>query len=254
MLRLPRRLKHGEQATLVEHLGELRGRLVVALVALVAGFIVAYVFHSHLIHWLELKLPPDHRQLVTLSVAEPFLTAVQVSLYAGFIIALPVIIYELWAFFAPALDDHTQRAVVGLTAFATLLAAAGLTFAYLVALPAALHFLTNYDDPLYDNFIRARDFISFSSLVLLAVTVVFEIPVVILGLVRIGVLSYAKLKRNRRIGYVLMAALAVALPGVDPVTTTIEMIPMMILFEGSIWLAYFSERRARRRDLATGEL
>ena len=67
-------------------------------------------------------------------------------------------------------------------------------------------------------------------------------------------LNYAKLKKNRRIGYVLMAALAVALPGVDPVTTTIEMIPLMILFEGSIWLAYFGERKARRRDLATSEL
>src|SRR3954451_18596449 len=256
MLRPPRRLDHGEQATLVEHLGELRARIVMSLVAIVAGFIVAYVFHSHLIHWLELTLPPERREagLVTFGVSEPFLTSVQVSLYAGFIGAMPIVIYQLWAFLAPAIDEHSQRSIVGLTAFATMLAVAGLTFGYFVALPAALHFLTNYDDPLYNIQIRAKDFISFATLVLLAFTVVFEIPVVILGLVRIGVLSYAKLKRNRRIGYVLMAALAVALPGVDPITTTIEMIPMMVLFEGSIWLAYFTERKARRRSLATSEL
>jgi sec-independent protein translocase protein TatC len=254
MLRLPRRLKHGEQATLVDHLGELRGRLVVCLVSIVAGFIVAYVFHSHLIHWLELTLPPERRDLVTFGVTEPFLTSVQVSLYAGFIVAMPICIYQLWSFLAPAMEERTQHSIVGLTLFATALAVAGLVFAYVVALPAALQFLTTYDEPLFNIQIRARDFISFASLVLLAVTVVFEVPVVILGLVRIGVLNYAKLKRNRRIGYVLMAAIAVALPGVDPVTTTIEMIPLMVLFEGSIWLAYFSERKARRRDLATGEL
>jgi sec-independent protein translocase protein TatC len=75
------------------------------------------------------------------------------------------------------------------------------------------------------------------------VTIVFEVPIVILGLVRIGVLSSAKLRRNRRIGYVVMAALAVALPGVDPVTTTMEMVPLWILFEGSIWLSVLMERR-----------
>jgi sec-independent protein translocase protein TatC len=249
-----RRLGHGEQATLVEHLGELRGRLFVCLGAICVGLIVAYIFHSRLVHWLELPLPPEHRKLVTFSVAEPFMTSFMVSLYAGLLVAMPICIYELWAFFAPALDDSAQRSIVGLTLFATVLGIGGLLFGYFVALPAALKFLTNYDSHLYTIQIRARDYISFATMVLIAVTVVFEVPVVILGLVRVRVLSYDKLKRNRRIGYVLMAALAVALPGVDPVTTTIEMIPLMILFEGSIWLAYLSERRARGRDLATSEL
>jgi sec-independent protein translocase protein TatC len=243
MKRLPRRLQHGEEATLVEHLGELRARLVVCLIAITIAFIVAYAFHAHLIHWLENALPANHRKLTTLSPAEPFLTSMWISLYAGFLLALPVIIYQVWAFFAPAFEQQTQRVVVGLTAFAVLLAAGGVIFGYFVALPAAVHFLTNYDSHLYAIQIRAKDYLSFAAVVLFAVTIVFEVPIVILGLVRIGVLSSARLRKNRRIGYVVMAALAVALPGVDPVTTTFEMIPLMLLFEGSIWLSLLLERR-----------
>ena len=243
MKRLPRRLSHGEEATLVEHLGELRARIVVSLIGITLGFIVAYAFHSHLVKWLEDALPANHRRLTTLSPAEPFLTSMWISLYAGFLLALPVVLYQVWSFFAPAFEQNTQRVVVGLTAFAALLAAGGLAFGYFVALPAAVHFLTNYDKHLYYIQIRARDYLSFAAVVLFAVTIVFEVPIVILGLVRIGILSSAKLRRNRRIGYVVMAAIAVALPGVDPVTTTMEMIPLMLLFEGSIWLSVLLERR-----------
>jgi sec-independent protein translocase protein TatC len=153
------------------------------------------------------------------------------------------VLYQLWAFFAPAFEVRTQRVVVGLAGFAALLAAGGLAFGYFVALPAAVHFLTNYDSHLYSIQIRAKDYLSFAAVVLFAVTIVFEVPIVILGLVRIGILSSSKLRRNRRIGYVVMAAIAVALPGVDPVTTAFEMIPLMLLFEGSIWLAVLMERR-----------
>jgi sec-independent protein translocase protein TatC len=244
MRALPRRLGYGEEATLVEHLGELRTRLVVALLAIALGFGVAYAFHSHLIRWLEDALPANRRHLVTFGVAEPFLTAMWVSVYAGLILAMPVVLWQLWGFLSPAFEIHAQRVVAGLVAFATALAAIGLAFGYFVALPAALHFLTSYDQTLYNIQIRARDYISFASMVIVAVVVVFEVPIFILALVRIGVLSSAMLRRNRRMGYAAMAILAVALPGVDPVTTTLEMIPLMLLFEGSIWLSVLIERRA----------
>src|SRR6476620_10962249 len=237
MKRLPRRLSHGEEATLVEHLGELRARIVISLIAIAVGFIAAYVVHGHLVRSLEDALPSNHRKLTTLSPAEPFLTSMWISLYAGFLLALPVVLYQVWSFFAPAFAVHTQRVVVGLAAFAAVLGAGGLVFGYWVALPAAVHFLTNYDKSLYQIQIRAKDYLSFAAVVL------FEVPIVILGLVRIGVLSSATLRRNRRIGYVVMAAIAVALPGVDPVTTSLEMVPLMLLFEGSIWLSVLMERR-----------
>jgi sec-independent protein translocase protein TatC len=247
---LPRRLRHGEEATLIEHLGELRARLVIGLLSLSVGFVVAYAVHAHLVRLLEDALPRERRHLVTFGVAEPFITSVTVSLYAGFLLALPIIIWQIWAFFAPAFAEGTQRTIAGLVGFATALAVGGIMFGYFVALPAAVSFLTNYDTNLYNIQIRARDYIGFASVVLLAVTVVFEVPIVILGLVRIGVLTHARLKRNRRLGYVIMAAIAVALPGVDPVTTTIEMIPLMVLFEGSIWMSLLLERRWRPGEAA----
>src|SRR5260370_38998835 len=122
---LPGRLSHGEEATLVEHLGELRGRIVLCLIAITVGFIAAYAVHAHLVHWLEDALPPNHRRLTTLSPAQPFLTSMWISLYAGFLLALPVVLYQVWSFFAPAFEQDTQRIVVGLPAFAAILAAGG---------------------------------------------------------------------------------------------------------------------------------
>jgi sec-independent protein translocase protein TatC len=242
---LPRRLGHGEEATLVEHLDELRTRLVVSLIALVLAFAVAFAFHDHLIRWLEQALPENRRRLITFGVAEPFMTSMWVSLYAAFLLALPVILWQTWSFLAPAVEEGAQRAVAVFVVFASLLAAGGIAFGYFVVLPAAVHFLTNYDSSLYDIQIRARDYISFASLVMLAVALVFEVPIFVLALVRLRIMSAAKLRRTWRVGVVAMAALAVALPGIDPVTTTIEMIPLILLYLLAVGLAGIFERRWR---------
>jgi len=253
MKRLPRRLGHTEEATLVEHLDELRSRIIVCLLAVGAAFIVAYVFHADLIHWLERALPEKHRHLLTLGVAEPFLTSIWVSIWAGFLIAMPVVLWQLWSFLAPAFEAHTQRLVAYFVLLSTVLLAFGLTFGYFVALPAAVHFLTNYDNTLFNVQIRARDYITFSMTVLLAVALVFELPIFVLALVRLGVLTTQQLRSNRRLGYFIVAVVGVLLPGIDPVTTAVETIPLWILYEFSIWLSVFIERRARSRELATSE-
>jgi sec-independent protein translocase protein TatC len=243
MKRLPRRLQHGEEATLVEHLDELRSRLIVMLVAILVGVTVTYALHHRLVRWLLQPLPAPRRHPITLSPAEPFITSFMVSFYAAVVIALPIVLWQLWAFLAPAFDDRTQRGVRWLVALSTALTVGGIFFGYYVVLPAALHFLTNYDSSLYNIQIRARDYFSFVTLVMLAVAVVFQVPLFILGLVRIGVLTSRKLRRNWRIGIVTMTALAVALPGVDPVTTMLEMVPLVSLYVVSLALSGFFERR-----------
>jgi sec-independent protein translocase protein TatC len=253
MRRLPRRLRHGEEATLVEHLDELRSRIIVSLIAVGIAFVVAYVFHEQLIRWLEHALPPKHRHLLTLGVAEPFLTSIWVSLWAGFLIALPVVLWQLWSFLAPAFEQHTQRLVAGFVLLSSVLLACGLVFGYFVALPAAVHFLTNYDNNLFNVQIRARDYISFSMAVLLAVALVFELPIFVLALVRLGVLTTRQLRNNRRLGYFVVAVIGVLLPGIDPVTTAIETVPLWILYEFSIWLSVLVERRSASRELASTE-
>jgi sec-independent protein translocase protein TatC len=246
MAKLPRRLRHGEEATLVEHLGELRARLVVSLVALAIAFVATFAVHERLVRFLKRPLPDDV-ELVTLGVTEPFSTSVKVSLYAAFALALPVILYQVWSFLAPALAPHMQRVVATFVAFATVLFAAGVAFGYFVVLPRALDFLTSFDAELYGaGQVRASYYFGFVSLALFGLGVVFEMPIFILALVRLQVLSADRLRRNRRIGVFLVVVVAVLLPTVDVVSLVLELVPLLLLFEASIWLAAFMEKRWER--------
>jgi sec-independent protein translocase protein TatC len=249
--RLPRRLGYGEEATLVEHLDELRTRLIVSLLAVGLAFPITYYFHETLIEWLMRPLPDD-RQLVTLGVAEPFTTGIKVSFYGALAIAFPVLLWQAWSFFAPAVEEGRQRVVARFVALATALFAGGLAFAYFVVLPPALRFLTNFDEELYDTQIRASYYLSFVTLMIFATGIVFQLPIFVLALVRLGILTSAQLRRNRRMGYVILLGGAILLPTVDPVSLTLEVAPLWILFELSIWASVFMERRwrAERRQLA----
>jgi sec-independent protein translocase protein TatC len=254
MARLPRRLGHAEEATLGEHLEELRGRLFVIIGAIALGTLVAFVFHNHVLTWLNRPLPADHHKLATFGVAEPFTVTLTVSLYAGFVLALPVVIWQVWLFFAPAVDPAAERRMLGLAAFAVLLGAAGVAFGYWILLPRAIHFLTNYDNEHFRELIRASSYYNFVVTVLVGIVLVFQVPLVVLGLVSLGVLSSRTLRRQRRVGYLITAAIALALPGPDPVTTLLELLPMWLLFEGSIWLAVFVEHRQAKAAPASATL
>ena len=240
---LPRRLGHGEEATLVEHLGELRTRLIICLGALAAGFGVAYGFHGRILHWLNAPLPDSLSKPVTFSPIEPFATSIMVSLWAGLLLALPIVLWQLWAFLAPALEERKQRSILVPVAFATILGLGGVLFGYFVILNPAIHFLTNYDSSYYNIQIRARDYYRFVSFVLLGVAVAFEVPVFVLALVRLRILSAAQLRHTWRAGIFVMTVIGVILPGVDPVSTLLSVIPLVLLYVLSIGLATFLEPR-----------
>jgi sec-independent protein translocase protein TatC len=244
--RLPRRLRHGEEATLVEHLGELRARLIISLLALAAGFVVAYVFHGHLLDWLNRPLPDRLDKPATFSPIEPFATTILVSLWAALLLALPVIFWQIWSFLAPAFEEHHQRSMAVLVAFATALGLGGVAFGYFVILPPAIHFLTNFESSHFTILIRARDYYRFASFVLLGVALAFEVPVFVLALVRLRILTAAQLRSTWRVGIFAMTVLGVLLPGVDPVTTILSVIPLVALYALSIGLATFLEPRWQR--------
>jgi sec-independent protein translocase protein TatC len=244
MKRLPRRLGHGEEATLVEHLEELRQRIFVCLGALLLGGIVTYVFHHQVLDWLNRPLPAHVGKPVTLGVAEPFLTVIKISFFGAILIAAPVLLWQLWSFLAPAVEEGQERRIRIFVVIASGLLAGGIVFGYFVTLPAAVHYLTNFDKEQFDIQLRAKDYYSFTTMVLLAMGVVFELPVFVLALVRLGILSTRQLRHNRRIGYFVVVVVAVALPGIDPFTTVLEAAPLLVLFEASIWLAVIAERRA----------
>jgi sec-independent protein translocase protein TatC len=247
---LKRRLGHEEEATLVEHLDELRSRVLTSLGAVAVTTGVAFAFHGRILDLLARPLPADHRHVVALGVVEPFSVSLSVSIYAGLLLALPVILWQMWTFLAPALDPAAERRILGLAAFGVLLGAAGLAFGDQVLLPRAVHWLTNYDTTHFRLLVRASSYYSFVVTILVGVVCVFELPLVVLGLVHLGVLTSAGLRRNRRKGYFIVAVAALALPGPDPVTTLLELLPMWALFEGSIWLAVIAERRAAKLAVA----
>jgi sec-independent protein translocase protein TatC len=242
---VPRRLSHDEEATLVEHLTELRHRLVICIVAIVPAFALAYVFHVWLIEQLQ-ELAPPGTEFVTLGVTEPFTTSLKVSFYAAIGLVLPVLLWQVWAFFAPAVGEDTQRVLSAFVVLATGLFVAGVAFCYAVVLPRALSFLVDYDSELYNEQIRASYYLSFVALTLLAFGIAFQMPIFVLGLVRLGALSSDRLRRNRRIGYVAMLTFAILLPTIDPVSLVLEVVPLLLLFELSIWVSVLMERRWER--------
>jgi sec-independent protein translocase protein TatC len=244
--RLPRRLRHGEEATVVEHLGELRARLVISLVAVfVPGLIIFVLFRDTLLEWLMEPLPDD-KTLITLGVTEPFFTSLKVSFFAGLAIALPVVLYQLWAFLAPAFDEGAQRVVRLYAVLGGLLFAAGALFAYWVVLPKALAFLTNFNEDLFDVTIRASYYFTFVLVALLGMGLVFEMPIFVLALVRLGIVTSAQLRRNWRMGVVVVVFVAILLPTVDPVSLAFEVTPLLLLYFASVWLATVMERRWAR--------
>jgi sec-independent protein translocase protein TatC len=239
---LPRRLDHGEEATLVEHLDELRSRLILSFVAIVPAFGVAFYFHEEVIEWLTGPLPED-KSLVTLGVTEPFTTSVMVSLIVAIGLVLPVLLWQIWAFLAPAVAPHFVRVALFFVALSTALFACGVVFMYYVVLPRALEFLTNYDDELYEIQIRASYYYNFVALLLLGGGLTFLLPIFVLALVRLRILTSTRLRQNRRIAFVILLVFAALLPTVDPVSLAFEIVPLMLLFELSIWISVLMERR-----------
>jgi Tat protein translocase TatC len=232
-----RPVSHQDRLTLVEHLDELRARIVVCL--LVLGVALALCFwQNHLL--LEIAsdpLPEGHEKLLTFGVAEPFTTTLAVATYGALILALPVILYQAYAYVLPAFSLAERRAIVPILLLAPLLFLAGVAFGYFVVMPAAVKFLLNFNDSQFNVQVRARDYYSFFSTTLLACGIVFQLPLAILAATRLGIVSPGQLSANRRYAYLAIAIVAAALPGVDPISMLIEMIPLLVLFELSILIA-----------------
>ena len=186
------------------------------------------------------------RQPVTLGIGEPFAQTVTVAGYFALLLALPVILWQLYAFVIPALSKRERRATLPLLVMAPLLFVGGILFGYFVVLPGAVGFLQNFNASSFDALVQARSYYSFILLTLVASGLLFQIPVAVIGLTQARVVSTRQLRRHRRYAIVIITALALLLPGTDPVTTGLELAPMLLLYEASIVLASFLERRSRQ--------
>jgi sec-independent protein translocase protein TatC len=225
-----------ERLTLVEHLDELRTRIVVCLAVLGVAIGLCFWQNHLLLHVLNSPLPAGKRP-ITLGPTEPFLTTFKVSAYAGILLALPILLYQAYAFLLPALSPAERRVIVPFLVLVPVLFVAGVAFGYLVVLPAGLKFLLQFNNDQFHVQVRAADYYGFATLTLMAMGLVFQVPVGTLALTKLGITTPEKLARNRRYAYLVLAVVAMLLPGTDPITMLIELAPLLVLYEVSIVIA-----------------
>jgi sec-independent protein translocase protein TatC len=241
-----------ERLTLVEHLDELRTRIIVSIAVLVVAVGLCF-WQNHLLLDIVNGPLPGNKEPITLSPAEPFLTTFKLSIYAGLILALPILLYQLYAFLLPALSPVEKRVIVPFLLLVPFLFIAGVVFGYFVVLPAAIKFLLNFNSDQFHIQVRASEYYSFVTLTLLAMGIVFQVPMGILAATRLGITTPAKLRKNRRYAYLILAVVAMLLPGTDPVTMLIELLPLLVLYELSIVLASVFGRPVTSAGPAAGE-
>jgi sec-independent protein translocase protein TatC len=203
------------------------------------------------------KIPrkPEGNKPVTLGIGEPFTTTLTVTLFFALIVSLPVILYELYGFILPALSPNERRIAVPLLAAIPFLFVVGVAFGYFVVLPAAVRFFQNFNSGEFNVLVQANQYYKFAATVLLAMGLVFQVPVAILAATRLGIVTPRQLRKNRRYAILACAAVAAFLPG-DAITLILETVPLYVLYEASILLAAIVGRRdaarARKQEEGVG--
>lgn len=248
-----KRASFDDRLTLTEHLDELRTRIIVSAIVLLLAVIACFVFNHQLLDIANNPLPErdgTELQPITFSPTEPFITTLKLSFYAGILIALPFILYQIYAFVLPAFSPGERKVVFPLLLMIPFLFIAGVVFAYFVVVPPALKFLLNFNDDQFNTQIRASEYYGFFITTLLGVGLLFQIPVGILAMTRLGIITPQQLAKNRRYAILVIAIIAMLLPGTDPVTMLLSMAPLYVLFEMSLVLSrWFGS--ARDEDSST---
>jgi sec-independent protein translocase protein TatC len=235
-----------KEMTLLEHLEELRGRLVAAAVAVVAGILVALIpvpglgsITENVIKLLAQKAPGG--QLLAIGPGEAFFTFLEVSLIIGAALSMPVIIYQLLAFVTPALYDNERKYLMIAVPGVTVSFAVGVAFCYFLMLPFAVAFLGNFQTEIFDQRWTAERYLDFVTTFMFWVGLTFELPIVMYFLSKLGVISAQRMASFRKYAFVMAFVIgAVITPTPDPINQTIVSLPIYLLFELGVILARFA--------------
>jgi sec-independent protein translocase protein TatC len=194
--------------------------------------------------------PTEQEKPITIGVGEPFMTTLAVCAYFALLFTLPLLIYQAYAFVIPALNPDERHVAIPLMVVAPLLFIGGVVFAYVVVLPPAVHFLQGYNSQSFDILVQAKTYYTFQILTMLGIGLAFQLPLGLLALQRLGVINSRTLTRHWRYAIVIIAIIAAAMPGADPVTTALETTPLLVLYVASIVLLKIADRRAAARAAA----
>ncbi len=194
----------------------------------------------------QLSAPTTGNAPVTLGIGEPFTATLTVTLIFALILSLPVLLLQAYGFFMPAFEPAQRRRMLPITFAIPVLFAVGVAFGYLVTLPAALHFFQNFNSGEFNVLVQANQYYKFAATMLLAMGLLFQVPVGILAVTRAGLVTPRQLRRNRRYAVLACGLVAAVLPG-DAITMLLETLPLYLLFEASVVLASVAERRSKAR-------
>jgi sec-independent protein translocase protein TatC len=236
-----------KKLSLTAHLQELRKRLILSFIAVGAGFILCYALAQPIFDILAaplLKVMPTGGSLIFTSVAEAFFTYMKVAFIAGLILTSPFILYQIWAFVAPGLYQKEKRYVVPFVSLGSLFFAMGILFGYFVAIPFGFKFLLGYASDFIKPMPSMKEYLSFSIKFLLAFGLVFEFPVVLLLLARIGVIDAKMLARQRKYAILLIFVFAAVMTPPDLISQVLMALPLMGLYELSILLSKFFGKKS----------
>jgi len=242
---MPRQKIEEVEMPFLDHLEELRWRIIRALVSVVAFTIIAFFFSDYLLELLlySTKNLNQPINLQVLKVQAVFIIKLELALIAGIIFSLPYIFYQIWSFVAPGLLEKERRYVVPVILFATLSFLTGSAFAYFVIIPFALDFFLSLAPPNVTNNIALDFYFGFMVRIIMVFGIVFELPVISLFLTKLGILTPRILKKYRRYAIVTFFVMAAILTPPDPTTQMLLAIPLIILYEVTIWISYFFQKK-----------
>jgi sec-independent protein translocase protein TatC len=231
-----RPISHEDRLSIVDHLDELRGRLIVSALAFVVAWGVTAWQNERVLDIMNAPLPGD-QEPITLAPAEAFYTTITNSAYVALLIALPVILYQIYAFLLPAFSPAEKRVALPLMLLIPVLFIAGVLFCYFLVLAPAMHFLLNFNADQFNTQVRARDYYGFITMLMVAMGLAFQVPVGVVVACKLRITTPEKLRRGRRYAIVAIVVLAALLPTIDPLSLILESVPMYALYELSILLA-----------------
>jgi len=235
-----------ERRPFLEHLEELRQRLIRCLIAVGGAFVICWFFSKDLFQFLSvplIKSLPKNSTMIFTSPAEAFVVYIKLSFYCALFFSSPYILYQAWMFVAPGLYAHEKRYVFPFMITAIGLFITGMAFAYFVVFPFGLKFLMSFSTEFIKPMVKLQDYLSFTLTLLLAFGAVFELPVFVFFLTKMGVINHQTLSRNRRFAILIIFLVAAILTPPDVLTQLLMAGPLLALYEVSIILAKMAERK-----------
>jgi sec-independent protein translocase protein TatC len=234
------------EMTFLEHLEELRWRIIYSLIGIVVGAIIAWIFIDYLVDYVLLKPAKDSgAELQNLRPFGQLFLYMQIAIMVGIIISIPNIFYQFWQFISPALHKRERKYLLSIVIFSSLCFLLGIAFAYFVMLPLALKFAAQFGSAAIKNQFAIDEYMSIIISVMLAAGLVFELPMISFFLSKLGILKPSFMRRYRRHAYVIIIIAAAFLtPGTDPVSQIILTVPLIILYEISILISKLSQKKS----------